>query len=274
MFRSVGWAGREDYPELAVKPTFLQDAEAAVDPVNTVIHLWVVLLLPSLSMMSQSASSPPCGDAAREILAVGLSREIVLDAAQPAPEWDTATPVTFCRDWQGNNSAPDRQTEVRALWSAETLYVRFECRYRELNVFPDSDPDGRRDRLWERDVAEAFLQPDPSRPDAYKEFEVSPNGFWIDLDISPRGRPDLKSGMKRSVATDGRARRWAAEIAIPMKSLAAQFDPEAIWRVNFFRVEGRREPRGYYAWQPTRTPQPNFHVPSAFGRMRFAGGKR
>jgi alpha-galactosidase len=39
--------------------------------------------------------------------------------------------------------------------------------------------------------------------------------------------------------------------------------------VNFFRVEGKEEPRGYYAWRPTHTPQPNFHVPSAFGSMRF-----
>ena len=30
---------------------------------------------------------------------------------------------------------------------------------------------------------EAFLQPDDSDPLIYKELEVSPNGFWIDLDI-------------------------------------------------------------------------------------------
>ena len=30
-------------------------------------------------------------------------------------------------------------------------------------LFEDSDPNGRRDHLWDRDVAEAFLQPDPSR---------------------------------------------------------------------------------------------------------------
>jgi len=224
-------------------------------------------------MMTQSTSTQPCGNNSAEILAAGLSHEIALDAAHSAPEWDSAQPVTFCRDWQGNNPAPDRQTEVRALWSAETLYLRFLCRYRELNVFPNSDPSGRRDQLWDRDVAEAFLQPDPSRPDAYKEFEVSPNGFWIDLDISPGAKPDLKSGMKRSVVLEEKGHTWTAEISIPMKALTARFDPEATWRVNFFRVEGKEGPRGYYAWQPTRTPQPNFHVPSAFGQMRFASGK-
>jgi alpha-galactosidase len=261
------------YPELAVKPTLLQDAETVVDLVKTVLQLLVALFLPSLSMMSQTASVQPCGDTTAEILALGLSREIPLDAARPAPEWESARPVVFCRDWQGNNPAPDRETKVRALWTAELLYLRFECRYRDLFVFRDSDPNGRRDHLWDRDVAEVFLQPDPSHPHAYKEFEVSPNGFWIDLDISPGTKPDLQSGMQRSVVSDETAHTWAAEIAIPMKALTARFDPAAIWRVNFFRVEGEHEPRGYYAWQPTHTPQPNFHVPSAFGRMRFLSGK-
>ena len=54
-----------------------------------------------------------------------------------------------------------------------------------------------------------------------------------------------------------------------MKALTANFDPSAPWRANFYRVEGRQEPRFYSAWQPTKTPQPNFHVPEAFGYLQF-----
>ena len=222
-----------------------------------------------LSMMGHLNTSPTDAFSSTEIVAVRLNREIALNAGHMAPEWNLAAPVTFTNDWQGKNPDPNRQTAVRALWTPQTLYLRFACRYRELHVFSDSDQDGRRDQLWDRDVAEAFLQPDPSKPDRYKEFEVSPNGLWIDLDISPGAKPDLKSGMKRSVVQDEKAHTWTAEIAIPMAALTAQFDPQAIWRVNFFRVEGKQEPRGYYAWQPTHTAQPNFHVPGAFGRMRF-----
>ncbi len=94
---------------------------------------------------------------------------------------------------------------MRVLWSATTLYLRFECRYRDLYVFEDSDSNGRRDHLWDRDVAEAFLQPDPTREHNYREFEVSPNGMWIDLDIFPGGLADLKSGLKKSVFLDEKA---------------------------------------------------------------------
>jgi alpha-galactosidase len=213
------------------------------------------------------------------------AHEIALDARDPAPQWADASPITFCADWHGHNSDPARQTEVRALWTPHTFYLRFACRYRELFFFDDSDPNGRRDRLWDRDVAEAFLQPDPSHPRHYKEFEISPNGLWIDLDLgpptegtrndvagasAPPGPRNLQSGLTRSASLNQEEHIWTAELAIPMKALTTNFDPTAGWRANFYRVEGRREPRFYSAWQPTKTPQPNFHVPEAFGYLQFA----
>jgi alpha-galactosidase len=198
-----------------------------------------------------------------------MTTEIRLDALNSAFEWQSAQPIRFCSDWQGKNPDPALETEVRVLWSPESLYLRFVCRYRELFVFDDSDPNGRRDHLWDRDVAEAFLQPDPSLERCYKEFEVAANGMWIDLDISSSGLTDLKSGLTRSVLMDAQRKIWTAELAIPMRCLTANFDPAAVWRVNFYRVEGKVEPRQYLAWQPTHTPQPNFHVSRAFGTLWF-----
>ncbi len=220
--------------------------------------------------MSQSTQPSQCATQVSEIIASHVAREVGLNAGHPAAEWQGAKAITFCSDWQGKNPDDQRETQVRVLWSRQTLYLRFECRYRELYLFEDSDSSGRRDHLWDRDVAEAFLQPDPARERHYREFEVSPNGMWIDLDIFPGGLSDLESGMKRSVVLDQEAHRWAAELAIPMKALTRNFDPNAIWRANFYRVEGTKEPRAYLAWQPTRTPEPDFHVPSAFGKLRFA----
>jgi len=228
-----------------------------------------LVLLFSLPLMSQS-KPVPCTESSDVVVAAPVTHDISLDAKKPSPEWKKATPVTFCADWQGKNPDPGRQTTVRVLWSPQTLYLRYECRYRVLYVFPDSNPNGRRDHLWDRDVAEAFLQPDPSKPRFYKEFEVSPNGFWIDLDIAPGADRDLKSGLQHSVWLDEREQVWAAELAIPLKALTDKFDPAAEWHANFYRIEGQTEPRFYSAWRATNSPEPNFHVPSAFGRLRFA----
>jgi alpha-galactosidase len=216
------------------------------------------------------------------ITAHRFSNPIELDARNPSPEWRLADPIRFASDWQGKNPDPAFETEVRALWSPETFYLLFVCRYQELFVFEDSDPNGRRGQLWDRDVAEAFLQPpdsvikssrhstSTSRYRAfYKEFEVAPNGMWLDLDISPSGAADLRSGLARSVHVDEEKKVWSAELAIPMRSLSANFDPTQEWRANFFRVEGKAEPRRYMAWQATNTPQPDFHVAEAFGIIVF-----
>jgi alpha-galactosidase len=202
-----------------------------------------------------------------------------MDARNPAPEWQSAEAIRFSTDWQGKNPDAQLETEVGVLWSPATLYLRFVCRYRELFVFSDFTPSGRRDHLWDRDVAEAFLEPPDSTNRSndgasdggrfYKEFEIAPNGMWIDLDISPSGLADLRSGLGRSVQVDDRRKIWEAELAIPMKALTANFDPAATWRANFYRVEGKTEPRRYMAWQPTMTPQPNFHVPDKFGVLSF-----
>jgi len=207
---------------------------------------------------------------ADEIVAEHTEGEFDPDVLHPVPAWRRAKPISFCTDWQGQNPDPERETQVSALWSPETLYLRFECRFRSLFVFDDSNADGHRDQLWDRDVVEAFLQPDARQERFYKEFEVSPNGMWIDLDIFPGGRANLKSGLRRSVACDDRAREWKAELAIPMKALVTTFDAKAVWRANFYRVEGSQEPRAYMAWQATNTRNPDFHVPQTFGKLRFS----
>jgi alpha-galactosidase len=188
----------------------------------------------------------------------------------PAAEWWERTPgIRFERDWRRQHGDPQRATEVRLLWNEQTLYVRFVSHYRELHVFPDARADGWRDELWERDVAEAFLQPEASDARAYKELEVSPNGFWIDLNIANGTKEEMRSGLRRRVTQEPAALTWTAELAVPMISLTPEFDPKHSWRANFFRVEGKTEPRFYSAWSPTLTPTPNFHVPEAFGRLVF-----
>lgn len=211
-----------------------------------------------------------CSSKMDTITASRIEHEMTLDARHAAAEWQSAAAVTFCADWQGQNADEQRQTTVRVLWTPLTLYLRFECRFRSLFLFDDSEANGRRDQLWDRDVVESFLQPDRPGERYYREFEVAPNGMWVDLDIFPEGRSDLKSGLTRSVWLDPENHTWAAELAIPLKAITTKFHPSAEWRVNFYRVEGSKEPRFYSAWRPTGTPQPDFHVPAAFGRLRFS----
>jgi alpha-galactosidase len=201
--------------------------------------------------------------------AVRMAGAVDVEGFPAERAWETAPPVCFSADWQGKNTDRQRETQVRLLWNPEFLFVRFDARYRSISVFADAEPSGRRDGLWDRDVCEVFLQPRGAHARCYKEIELAPNGLWLDLEIAPGEKRDLRSGLRRRVNIDEHTKQWHGVVALPMKSLAARFEMPAVWRVNFFRVEGVTEPRFYSAWRPTNTPEPNFHVPEAFGALVF-----
>jgi alpha-galactosidase len=181
--------------------------------------------------------------------------------------WMETQSVAFCSDWRAEHPDPMRQTTVRFLWSIDHLFVRFHCSYRELFVYEGSP--SRRDQLWLRDVAEIFIQPETEELRQYREFEISPNGDWLDLEISPGSKRTLFCDLKSRVALDQEQSVWTAEMAIPMNCLTTAVDPAETWRLNLFRIEGRDPKRFYSAWIPTYTPHPNFHVPEAFGALKF-----
>ena len=202
-----------------------------------------------------------------EVIALRLSPPVAAFPLQT--DWSQSVPVSFAHDWRGEHSYIGRQTEVRLLWNDEALFVAFRCLFQTITVFADADPTGRRDELWERDVAEVFLQPDRFGEKYYKEFEVSPGGQWLDLDITPQGLRHITSGMRSRVSIDESRKIWTAELAIPFAAVTSRFSPDESWRINFYRCEGADLDRFYSAWQPTGTEKPNFHVPEKFGWLRF-----
>jgi alpha-galactosidase len=201
------------------------------------------------------------------VIALELDTPLSDEGLPSASAWEKAPPVIFCSDWSGQHPDPQLETQVRMLWSHEYIFIRFLCRYRGIYTFKDSN--SRRDKLWERDVAEVFIRPPGDKLGHYREFEISPNGDWLDLDIDHGERRILFCDLRSRVATNSDIRVWTAELALPVNCLSATLDPRDVWRLNLFRIEGRKRNRFYSAWRPTNTPQPNFHIPEAFGELHF-----
>jgi hypothetical protein len=207
----------------------------------------------------------PNVDSSARIIAKKLIASPDKEGLPPANAWDEAVPVAFCSDWRGENADPQRETEALLLWSPDHLFIRFSCRYRE--IYACDGKNSRRDQLWTQDVAELFIQRSSDELRHYREFEISPNGDWLDLNIHAGQKSFLMCDLKSRVVRD--AEKWIAELAIPMDSLTSEFTPDEIWRLNLFRIEGREPDRFYSAWRPTYTPKPNFHVPERFGELTF-----
>jgi hypothetical protein len=126
--------------------------------------------------------------------------------------------------------------------------------------------------LWERDVCEIFVAPDPAAPHRYFEFEAAPTGEWLDLAITltAEGREtdwDYCSGMTAAARLEGRT--LTVGMRVPWAALGGPPRAGESWRANLFRCVGSDPARGYLAWRPTHTPEPGFHVPEKFGLLRF-----
>lgn len=203
-----------------------------------------------------------------------LIEAVRVDVAEPdETAWESAPSVSLTRYWSGANADVGRHADVRVVWTPAALHVRFDCRQSEpLVVSPNPVLTEKTVGLWERDVCEIFIAPNPDEPERYFEFEAAPTGEWLDLAI--RQMPDLRetdweysSGVK--VATLVADQTFTIVMRIPWAAFGREPRLMDEWRVNFFRCVGRGISRGYLTWQPTLTEQPNFHVPAAFGWLRF-----
>ena len=197
-------------------------------------------------------------------------------------EWDKAATVQINRYWSGAPAPFERQAEARILWSEKALHLRFVCHQGEPQVVNDKPQiEHKTMGLWDRDVCEIFIAPDEHAIERYFEFEAAPTGEWLDVAIhwSPTRREsdwEFHSGMScaaMKTVTKGGAGNdlelvWIG-MRIPWNHWIHEPQKGERWRVNLFRCVGKDPNRGYLAWQPTRTPQPAFHLPKVFGWLSF-----
>jgi len=189
------------------------------------------------------------------------------------PAWDACEPVKIVHYWSGDPAPASRHAEARLCWSEKALHVRFVCEQHEPLIVAENPVTDRKTLgLWDRDVCEIFVAPDPAHPERYFEFEAAPTGEWLDLGIVVKstGREtdwNYHSGMQAAARVEphsvniGIRIPWTDVIPVPQKG--------DVWRANVFRCVGPEAPERYLAWRPTRTPEPNYHVPEAFGMLRF-----
>ena len=186
--------------------------------------------------------------------------------------WKNASEVKVSTYWNGVEAPAGRRFAVRMLWSDSSLYVRFDAAQSEPLVVSDKPMRNRKTmKLWDRDVCELFLAPDKSEPRRYPEFEVAPTGEWLDLLVDWR-KPEPRDWEYHS-GMESAARIEKNRVTMAMKILWTAFGGKPsvgdVWLGNLYRAVGSGETRGYLAWSPTMTKEPQFHVPEKFGEFVF-----
>ena len=206
------------------------------------------------------------------IKATWAEHDVALDTNPSSPFWQGAIPVFMDANTRGKPD-PKYRTEIRIRWTAQNLYLLYICPYEQLNLKPNPQTPTETNELWNWDVAEAFIGSDFKDIRHYKEFEISPQGEWVDLDIN-LNKPHHEdgwtwnSGMEASARIDSGAHVWYGAMRIPYSAIDAR--PAAagnVLRINLFRSQGPASARHQIAWQ---APMSNsFHVPERFGLLEF-----
>lgn len=228
----------------------------------TLQTLGLVLLL-TLTGLAQSANV---------INSYYAKSDFALKADPNDPNWKAVKGVFSERGPRGEMT-PGHRTEIRARWTNKNLYLLFICPYEELFSKANPSTTTETNKLWEWDVAEAFLGSDFVNIKRYTEYQVSPQGEWVDLDIDRGSTPvnhdvGWNSGFEVKAHIVKEKKVWYGAMRIPFDKIDKRA-PKAgnELRANFYRFQGPPPNRKRIAWQPTDSD--NYHTPEAFGLMKL-----
>ena len=203
-------------------------------------------------------------------------KDFDLTADVSARQWKGVRGV-FAENGPKGDLTPGHRTEIRSRWTRDNVYFLFVCPYEALNLKPSPSQSTETNKLWEWDVAEVFIGTDMSNIRHYTEFQVSPQGEWVDLDIDrdhpqPEGGWKWNSGFQVKARIDEARKIWYGEMKIPIRAIDKRPAVKGReMRINFYRLQGPGPQRKGIAWQPTNAA--SYHVPEAFGMLQLAGGK-
>jgi hypothetical protein len=209
-------------------------------------------------------------DGTGRIVSKRSSSDFALTANPLSKNWK-GVPGVIAENGPKGDPVPGHRTEIRSRWTSKNLYVLFICPYETLHLISEPSVDRETNKLWSHDVAEIFVGADFNHIRQYKEFEVSPQGEWVDLDIDrdhpkPEAGWTWNSGFTVKARIDRNKKIWYGEMKIPLDTIDTRA-PKAgnEMRVNFYRIQGPPPDRRFIAWQPTG--ESGYHVPEAFGRL-------
>lgn len=210
------------------------------------------------------------------VKAVEAAKDMPLQTDPNSSFWRAARPVSMEKDSQGK-TVPGYRGEVRVRWTKNNLYFLFRSPYQQLYLKPEPNTAQETNQLWNWDVAEVFIGSDFKDIKRYKEFEVSPQGEWIDLDID-LNKPHHEdgwtwnSGFEVAVRTDAPSHIWYAAMRIPYSTVDSR--PAAFGnklRMNLFLSQGPPADHHEITWQPPMSK--TFHTPERFGLLELVRDK-
>lgn len=212
-------------------------------------------------------------------------RSVPLDESVEGAPWAEADTFDVA-EFSWYEGGPKPATRGRMLYDDSTLYLRFDVEDAHITA-EVTDLNG---PTYRDSSVEFFADPDPNSK--YFNFEANCCGqfklAWQEPGWAERGigrdliAPELADRIVVETSVPGPTKRadptdegWWLAAAIPFDVLAefTGLDVEPStgteWRGNFYR-SGVESDSQKATWNPIPKPEPDYHSPECFGRLRFA----
>lgn len=219
------------------------------------LPIFVLVALPAAALGQEAPALP--------LLTVAPAPQApVIDGVLDDPAWEGA--AGFCGMVPiGKDALAEDRTTVRVTYTAERIYVAFECALTD-GAPPVSTAVGHDlGRPWREDAIEVYLAPDPANPADNFQLIGSSAGGVFDLRA---GDPAWDGAWEFATAVGPEA--WTAEASIRFAELGVGTpQPGDEWRANLARdvAAGRSS---HESWALLAA---SFKEPERFGRLVFAG---
>lgn len=228
-----------------------------------------------------ATAAPPDDVATHEATCRWASKPPTLDGKLDDPCWKDAAPITrFATYW--DNKTPRPGTRAYLTWDNDALYYAATMSDAELKAFGKH----RNDSLWDGDVFEMFLKPNPDGP-AYYEFQANPKALVFECFFPERGTypKDLSKapvlGNTAAVHLEGTLDQsgdtdasWTVEGRIPWSAFrptGGRPNPGDEWRFALCRYDHGPEGTRPILMSSAPLTKPSFHRHEDYARLRFEG---
>ncbi|MEZ0610892.1 carbohydrate-binding family 9-like protein [Fibrella sp. WM1] len=240
---------------------------------NRVVFTLILWLLTGFGLLAQNK---PSGDDTTA-LRIRKTADFTVNGLGDNAHWQQAdwVPITV-----QESAGRALGTKVKLLYSDTGLYFLFQADDEQLTATILEDFGA----LYNEDVVEVFLWPDPSVP-IYFEYELSPLNYELPILVPnvngnflgwkpwhyaggqrTQHATSVQGGKKESKAP---IKGWTAEFFIPYKLMnpivTTPPKPGTVWRGNLYRID---YDRGYQTWSWRKTSG-SFHEVAKYGPLRF-----
>ncbi|HAV63343.1 MAG TPA: hypothetical protein DCY13_13380, partial [Verrucomicrobiales bacterium] len=190
-----------------------------------------------------------------------------IDGVLDEPAWQSAAATSLEYASANYSARPEMSTRVRILRTDTHLYFGWECPFTELTIFSPVNTKDERIGLWDKDVVEMFIGPEPDKITRYGEYEVSPSNEWVDLMCDlPDKDFAWNGGLESAVQVDEQGKTFTVEIRLRLDKLTDRKPVAGTrWWLNLYRID--RANQAFLAWSPVLTG--SFHTPEKFGVLEF-----